>query len=458
MTKAKEPDICMKCKDAIKAENDGIECSGVCNRAIHLTCAFLGDSEAQIIAENDNIHYICDECEENCLKKINNKINGLYEYLYKLDERTASILKILNERNDSTQSDIIEVDTPKRTPTKQTKFNKNTKTDDKVMETKESKKKKEQNEPKKQPQNTRAKSPIKPIRQNTSQSNSNKRAHEPKPPNKATNKSDKSANEKSKPKANENNKTNGKNGKFAVVIKPKKQQSTNQTIMDLNQKCDTSKLNLNNVIKTKFGTVIIECGTNEQQNAIKKRIEEKLSNKYDISEKSPLSPKIKIFGITESMELKVLEDLLKRQNEVLQYGLVKALKITSDFKEKDVFNAIVEVDKYTFDKVMEKKKVLINWDSCHVKEHYSIMRCHNCVGFNHAKEECRNDLACGYCAKEHLSSECDEVEIACINCITANDKYKLNLDVNHNAWSRKCQILKKKIIAAGERTEYTSNK
>lgn len=104
---------------------------------------------------------------------------------------------------------------------------------------------------------------------------------------------------------------------------------------------------------------------------------------------------------------------------------------------------------------MKRKKVLLNWDSCMVKEHYSIVRCHKCSGFNHFKEECRNKLACGYCGKEHKTSACDEDATACINCIVANEKYALSLDTNHNVWSSKCEILKKKIQRVSKRTEYT---
>lgn len=77
------------------------------------------------------------------------------------------------------------------------------------------------------------------------------------------------------------------------------------------------------------------------------------------------------YGITELMELSVLEDLLKRQNDNLAQGDIKALKITSDLINKDLYNAIVQLDKVTFDKAIERKKVLINWDSCLIKEHTS---------------------------------------------------------------------------------------
>lgn len=82
------------------------------------------------------------------------------------------------------------------------------------------------------------------------------------------------------------------------------------------------------------------------------------------------------------------------------------------------------------------------------------MRCHQCAGFNHTKDICKNKLACGYCGKDHQSNECDEETETSVNCLIANEKYSLNLETNHNVWSKKCVILKRKIDQASKRTDY----
>lgn len=264
---------------------------------------------------------------------------------------------------------------------------------------------------------------------------------------------------KSNNKATENGERGDATAKYAVVIKPKTMQNSNETIKDLNKKCNAKDLDLNSVKKTKFGTIIIECCSSDKQDEIKQRIESKIGSNYEISLRSPLTPKIKIFGITEQLEPNEIEDLLKRQNEFLANGDLSVLKVTNDVKDKDLFNAIVQIDKETFGKVMQRKRVLINWDSCVVREHHSILRCHKCCGFNHKKEECKNNTACGYCGNEHESNECEEdAAEKCVNCIIANEKFALNLDINHNVWSRKCEILNGKITKAGKRTEYVDSK
>lgn len=249
--------------------------------------------------------------------------------------------------------------------------------------------------------------------------------------------------------ASEQNKT--ASNKFAVMVRPKQNQNSSDTIKALNRKCNPNDLNLNNVTKTKNGLVIIECTSNEQQNVIKSRIENAIGDDYEVSSKLPLQPKIKIFGITEAMQTSELEALLKRQNDFIAQGDIQVLKVIKDWKNEELYNAIVQVDKSSFKRLMNKKKVLVFWDSCVIKEHYSIVRCHHC---NHLKGECRNKKACGYCGKEHDSNQCDEEAVSCINCAVANEKYALNLNINHNVWSKKCEILKRKLERVSKRTEY----
>lgn len=145
---------------------------------------------------------------------------------------------------------------------------------------------------------------------------------------------------------------------------------------------------------------------------------------------------------------------MKRQNPIFAQGDVKVFKVMQSETDKDLYNAAVQLDKLTFERAMEKGKVLINWDSCIIKEHYSIVRCHNCSGFNHLKIECRHNKACERCSKGHDTKECEEEALACINCIVANEKYALNLNTNHHVWSKKCEILKRKINKVSKRTEY----
>lgn len=85
----------------------------------------------------------------------------------------------------------------------------------------------------------------------------------------------------------------------------------------------------------------------------------------------------------------------------------------------------------SFERIMKAGKIGVNWDMCIVREHFSIMRCHKCCGFDHTKETCTKNTTCGYCGESHPSTECQATQMSCISCMNANEKMSLSLDVNH---------------------------
>lgn len=162
--------------------------------------------------------------------------------------------------------------------------------------------------------------------------------------------------------------------------------------------------------------------------------------------------------MSEKMSDAQLIEYLTVQNDFLADSTIDVIKIVSDVKDGKMYNAIIQTDYDTFANLMKVKKVSVNWDKCHVKEHYSIMRCHKCCGFDHTKETCTNNVTCGYCNGNHLSIECEENTLECVNCVSANVKFNLSLDTKHHSWSRKCETLTRKIKKVAEKTDYSENK
>lgn len=116
------------------------------------------------------------------------------------------------------------------------------------------------------------------------------------------------------------------------------------------------------------------------------------------------------------------------------------------------------MDVSSFNKILKAEKVYLNWDVCAVKEHFSILRCHNCTGYEHTKDMCTKATICGYCSGDHQSSECNTNHLSCPNCNEANAKLKLQLDTKHHAWGKKCTILSRKIKRVGNKIVYNEDK
>lgn len=105
-----EGESCPKCEEKITKEKDGVCCDGSCGQAFHTKCVQLQVKEVEIIKKNDNVQFICDVCQAFCLKTINNKLNSIYDYLYKLDSRTAETLKLVTEKNESSGASDVYYD------------------------------------------------------------------------------------------------------------------------------------------------------------------------------------------------------------------------------------------------------------------------------------------------------------------------------------------------------------
>lgn len=57
-------------------------------------------------------------------------------------------------------------------------------------------------------------------------------------------------------------------------------------------------------------------------------------------------------------------------------------------------------------------------------------------------ENGKNKIACSKCDEEHNEKQCTCVELRCVNCTEATNKFKLNLGVSHDAFSRLCHVYK----------------
>lgn len=79
---------CLSCLNEIGRRDRTIQCSGLCDKEIHVDCAHITDVAIKVISENDNIQYICDSCASFSLRAINNKLNGIYQYLYDISDKT----------------------------------------------------------------------------------------------------------------------------------------------------------------------------------------------------------------------------------------------------------------------------------------------------------------------------------------------------------------------------------
>lgn len=238
-----------------------------------------------------------------------------------------------------------------------------------------------------------------------------------------------------------------------LIVKPKQKQKIEKTKSDLNKKVDPKTLKIKNLEHRNNGMILIETDTKENREIIKNELEKKMKDGYDIKIPLEIKPRFEIVHMNNNFsEIDIIEKL-KKQNGFLEMSEIKVIKLKRVNKyNKEMQNAIIEVDKESFPKILEAEKLSIGWERCKVFDAIDVKRCYKCKGYNHRSIECKNEEKCLKCHQNHKTSDCMEKEEInkCINCKIANEKYKLELDENHKTFNKECPVYQKKI---GERKQ-----
>ena len=127
------------------------------------------------------------------------------------------------------------------------------------------------------------------------------------------------------------------------------------------------------------------------------------------------------------------------------------IPIKDQFIPIDLMHVIIGVDMNTFKRALTKKRVYIGWSSCAIYEHVDVVRCFKCQEYNHISSSCKSTVTtCCFCSKSHDGvKKCPHKEneklFKCANCVKANEKYGVDVDVNHSVMSLHCPVLRKKI-------------
>lgn len=231
-----------------------------------------------------------------------------------------------------------------------------------------------------------------------------------------------------------------------VIVKPK----------DISQKAEVTKKvvkeNINpissqihDVRKASKGAIIMECKDNEATEKLRNETLAKLGENYVVSIPQQKFPKIKIVNMSDLLNEETIVDYIRKQNDFLdENAKLEVVKINQKKVGKYVdYMAILETDSSSFSKIMEKQQLNVGWDRCKVYEHVQVHRCFKCNGFNHNAKDCTKNQCCGKCASDHETKECKSSEFKCINCISAVQSLKMNIDVEHTSFSKDCAVLNK---------------
>lgn len=236
-----------------------------------------------------------------------------------------------------------------------------------------------------------------------------------------------------------------------LIIKPKEKiDNLNEAKLNLKSKINPADVGVGLSIDgaTRDGGFVLRFGGPKDVGVVQKRIQSGLGQEYEVIESTPIiRNKMKIVG--------VYGDEYSQSDESLIEKLVRQNDLESDKSEikltykgrliNNRFNLSIEVNRYVYEVLKKKERVFVGWSRCVCYDDLSVVRCFNCWGYNHFARACKNKdkTYCPKCSENHRQQECESETKKCINCKTANEKFKLNLDTNHDVWDRECASFKR---------------
>lgn len=235
-----------------------------------------------------------------------------------------------------------------------------------------------------------------------------------------------------------------------VIIRPNGDEMKRSDVKQaLRSSIDASLINSNGISPISSNGIAVRCSDEESQ----KKLIENLANVESINAAEPKrsNPRVKILRVdTPETKDEDFINRLKKQNDELKLEnciILKRENVMRFGKRVDErFNIVMEIAKSDYDILMDNKKIRHQFQIYNVVDNIYIRRCFKCFGYNHIAKDCKNERACPKCSKNHeREAKCESSEVKCVNCINQNKRLNLNLNVNHEVWSKECETYKQKL-------------
>lgn len=247
-----------------------------------------------------------------------------------------------------------------------------------------------------------------------------------------------------------------------LIITPKDEnQDSDATKKVVTQKINPENLSIavKKIKSTSRGTVVIECNDGESLEKLQNTVVAELSDEYKIELPKTTSPKIMVIGIPEK-HLDSDENFItkiKGQSKLMD-GEETSIRVVKKYipRNRKLYNVILEANPEVFKEIMKNGRIFIEWESFHVYEHVSVLRCYNCWKYGHKAANCRHEgIVCPLCSQDHKSNECKSTSQECTNCKFAAEVLKIpNVDFNHTVFDRNCVCYIKAQEKTKARTQY----
>lgn len=237
---------------------------------------------------------------------------------------------------------------------------------------------------------------------------------------------------------------------YAVIVKGKEKESSvnvrKKVMSEISKNVDVRVKAVRNV---KDGVAVEMASETECKRLLNEADFESVGLEAD--EARRFGPKIIIYDVpNEVTDGTLLEEMYaKSLRDCVNVDVFKnstKVLFRSGKKKSNVSNVVMEVSPRVKMKLMNERRMYMNWQSYRVNEFESVSRCFNCFDFGHRTRECKRDRSCIKCCMSgHVGKDC-KAAIRCGNCA------RRGLPSEHLVTSSECPGYKTRLRWMRERT------
>ena len=229
-----------------------------------------------------------------------------------------------------------------------------------------------------------------------------------------------------------------------LVLKPKDANANPEELKNLViNNINPEESNISGIRQTSSNCIILKsCVTDPK--AFAEQVDSKLGSSFAIKFHDDEIRRIKIINVEngDSSDEDIAKSIRAQNRNVIsdasKFSILRRLPYSSN---TNMCSLIVEVDVLTHKNLLSQGKINVKWTRCRVYDALNVIRCLKCARIGHKIADCKNTSTCSKCCGSHLYADCNADRVKCINCIDANEKLSLAIDVSHPSYSHECPTM-----------------
>ncbi|KYB24568.1 hypothetical protein TcasGA2_TC031704 [Tribolium castaneum] len=242
--------------------------------------------------------------------------------------------------------------------------------------------------------------------------------------------------------------TTRKRNTYALIIDSKKEEYR-ETVRKIKATIsnERAKNAIREVRSTREGKVIIKLDKDEaalkslkdKLNGVTNDQDKKLFRIRSVGEKLEMET-IHIRGIDAATDIEKLRSAIEEKVGRLDQNEIQLGQLRQNRGETQA--ATIRMVKKKAEEILKEKTIQVGMVRAQVERRVEVLRCFNCLGYNHKASECtkeKRNKSCYRCGGEdHMAKDCKSTVEFCVVCRSAG----------HRAGSGKCRLFKQALAAA----------